>query len=487
MVRKKKDLAVSEEESLLLNEHLKALGFKTTEWYQTWCEENGFGRKLVKEASQRRKELTFRAEQVALEQLKARKAKFEPSSFVLEAMRANRVQSGQARSSDSLSASSRGKAQLDLHVHLQRVRAKFLGRREGWPGLGAQVGNSFSAALDLLGRHSVRWVRKVEDWKPRSHNPLRQFQSLIRHLLADYDDIPSFFDRVWFLGETPEAQRQQRWYLQVASGNNIRHCDTPIELTKKMAHHFMRAPSHVTVEQAIRWGQVHGLGGDARLATALLPTRLCENFANDEFWSSVIAWFIANPMLDMAHVGPIIDYLHDQRFGSNRWVMVDGRRVLVEAAQPNLTMKGRTADSLLRQVEAWHRQLRASNLVQNAQWTTSGVPEFEFWEGPEHSDKRKRWTIRELMSAQSLMIEGKQLKHCVYSYARSCAAGHCSIWTLELESREGLSKLVTLEVRNATRTIVQARGKLNRVMTAQERAIVQRWASRARLNLASYV
>lgn len=487
MLRKKKDQAATEEELLLLNEHLKLLGFRSPESYQAWCTENGFSRKLIKDRVQRNRELQLHREQVALEQLKSRRAKDSESKWVVEAARANRIRSGEQRAAEKRAPSSGEQARTALYVHLHRVRAKFVDRNDGWPSLGAQVGNSFSSALGRIIRHSVRWVRPVEEWKPRSHNPLRQFQSLLRHLFAEYDDLPLFFDRVWFLGDSQEAQRQQRWYLQVACGNSIRHCDTPIALTKKMAHYFMQAPGDCTLEQAIRWGQVHALGGNARLAKALFGTRLCESFANEDFWSSVITWFIAHPMLDVAHVGPIIDYLHDQRFGTNRWIMVEGRRTLVGAAQPNLTMKGRTPDALLRQVEVWHKQLRSTNLIQISEWASSGFVEFEHWEGPENSDKRKRWSIRELVSAQSLLTEGRQLNHCVYSYARSCAAGHCSIWTLEVESRDSLSKLVTLEVRNATRTIVQARGKLNRVMTVQERGIVNRWAARARLNLASYV
>ena len=64
---------------------------------------------------------------------------------------------------------------------------------------------------------------------------------------------------------------------------------------------------------------------------------------------SVFRWFIANPMLDAVHHGPIIDYVHDQRFVApyptgERHLPGEPRLV---PPQPNLTMKGRNpvADS----------------------------------------------------------------------------------------------------------------------------------------------
>ena len=56
-------------------------------------------------------------------------------------------------------------------------------------------------------------------------------------------------------------------------------------------------------------------------------------------------------------------------------------------------------------------------------------------------------------------------RHCVATYARSCARGLCSIWALEVESFEGRSKVLTVEVHQATRLICQARGKCNALPT----------------------
>jgi hypothetical protein len=79
-----------------------------------------------------------------------------------------------------------------------------------------------------------------------------------------------FLDSVWFRGQTDEAAKQQECYRALACGQSPRKLDFPILLTKQMAHNFLQAPKDLLLEQALRWGQVRGLGGEARLAGLFL-------------------------------------------------------------------------------------------------------------------------------------------------------------------------------------------------------------------------
>jgi hypothetical protein len=79
------------------------------------------------------------------------------------------------------------------------------------------------------------------------------------------------------------------------------------------------------------------------------------------------------------------------------------------------------------------------------------------------------------------------MKHCVASYATPCTRGASSIWTLELETEEGRTKLLTIEVNNVARLICQVRGKANRMPNDRERSILRRWATQAGLKLAHHV
>ena len=95
----------------------------------------------------------------------------------------------------------------------------------------------------------------------------------------------------------------------------------------------------------------------------------------------------------------------------------------------------------------------------------------------------KIWTIRELLTQQSLFVEGRKLRHCVASYVSSCARGQSSIWSMELEQSSMVEKRVTIEINPATRHVVQIRGKLNRHSNPQELNILRRWAAEAKLVL----
>jgi hypothetical protein len=154
--------------------------------------------------------------------------------------------------------------------------------------------------------------------------------------------------------------------------------------------------------------------------------------------------------------------------------------------QPNLVMGGRTAAALVRQVDAWHRQLaRMDQPV--AEWRPCGLPGFEFVEGSERGANLKIWTISELLSAKALTAEGRAMKHCVATYARSCARGHSSIWSMRVETYEGRRQQLTIEVRNAARLICQARGRCNAPANEKERSLLRRWAIVAGLSVANYV
>jgi len=142
-----------------------------------------------------------------------------------------------------------------------------------------------------------------------------------------------------------------------------------------MAHCFLEAPDDYTIEQALRWGQVRALGGDRRLMEVLRGTRLVTSFEHEDFWITVIRFFVANPLLDRAQIGPIVDYLHHQRFEPQNVFVARGVRERRPPPQPQLCMKGRTAATLLRQVEGWHRGLGRMVRASSLEWAASGIRE----------------------------------------------------------------------------------------------------------------
>ena len=117
-------------------------------------------------------------------------------------------------------------------------------------------------------------------------------------------------------------------------------------------------------------------------------------------------------MLDVSHVNPIIDYIWHQKYENRRVFVERGVAREIEPAQPNFSMRGRTPETLLRQVEEWHGQLGREAKGKELEWTPSQIGEFHLLEGNEQMHNMKFWSIRELLSSDELIDEGQALQHC---------------------------------------------------------------------------
>jgi hypothetical protein len=187
-------------------------------------------------------------------------------------------------------------------------------------------------------------------------------------------------------------------------------------------------------------------------------------------------------MLDPAHIGPIVDYIWHQKYEDGLVFVERGVAENRGPAQPNFSMKGRTVRTLLEQVQRWHHGLGKRNTGLNLDWPKSATPDFEFVEGSAERKNMRIWRIFELLSSKELIEEGRQMKHCVATYAQSCHRGDCSIWSMTLQTKDETQKIVTIEVRPVQMMIRQVRGKLNRLPDPKEREIIQRWAAKEKLS-----
>jgi hypothetical protein len=155
-------------------------------------------------------------------------------------------------------------------------------------------------------------------------------------------------------------------------------------------------------------------------------------------------------------------------------------------AQPNFSMRGRTVNSLLKAVDSWHKELGKIAKGGKYAWKKSPIQEYKFTEGRKETKNMKIWRIEELLSSKELIEEGRQMKHCVATYAGSCKSGKCSIWKMELETENGKEKRLTIEV-GSDMIIKQIRGKCNRLAQEKELAIIRSWTSMEGLSIASYI
>src|SRR5262249_11155797 len=150
-----------------------------------------------------------------------------------------------------------------------------------------------------------------------------------------------------------------------------------LRLTKAMAHQLTQAPHHYTAIAALRWAQVRGLGGGEALA------RLGKALENEEFWESVLHFFVNHPSLDLAQVGPVVAFLQHQKFEWKEGVSSDGVFGKQPPPRPDDTLKGRTVASILWQVEEWHKQLGQDTNQPSLSWRHSPFKDFRLVEGSE--------------------------------------------------------------------------------------------------------
>jgi hypothetical protein len=91
--------------------------------------------------------------------------------------------------------------------------------------------------------------------------------------------------------------------------------------------------------------------------------------------------------------------------------------------------------------------------------------------------------VNEILDSRALVEEGRAMRHCVATYQGSILRGKCSIWSLQVNRYGDWERALTIELENASRTVVQCRGKCNRYPTAEERHVLARWAAERSLCL----
>lgn len=454
-----------------LTAHIKDLGLKNVDKYRLWCSDNGFQSSLVKTEREMQAEVAYSK---ALKQYSSLQAKTDPKKELIKKIKdiKNNLSFFIPPEVDFLKnyndAQEFAKVK-NLILTLAKNGVYFESVTQSVSRFGTI--NNFPLYKLIVQLHSYRdkFYRSFSSWKPKSHNVKRLAVSLLNHLFVKYE-IPNFMHEIWF------KNGQTNWasiYFHMAQGYGIKGIDLPVKYkaTKKVAHYFNTAPDDFSPEEALAWARVHAFGGNFRLGSVTRQSPpIIQDWKNVEFWDSVLRWFLENPMLDLVHFAPVVDYIRNKKF--------------IAADQPNFTMKGRSADTLLKEVELWHTGLKAS--AKNRSWASYNV--FENYKKEVGKDEHKTlWTIQEIKTEKELFQEGRAMRHCVGSYAHSCINGSTSIWSMTSKSFGQVKNELTIEVRNAEKRIVQARGFANAFPYGAAKDHMQQWAFQNGIKISTYV
>ena len=325
-------------------------------------------------------------------------------------------------------------------------------------------------------------VRPIASWHGADASWRSGISALVEHLVGQYP-VPRFLAAAWYAADDPSGKAKRRWYLAHARGASFRSLDLPIDLTRRMEALLLKSRDHFEIEYALRRAELFGLGVEPEIAAAVLATPRASDLTNGAFWRTVWWFFIANRRdLDSAQVGPLIDFLQSIRHDRVAVETADGI-AMREPPQPDFSLKGRTAQSVLRLMEEWHRNL---GLVSGGlSWERSRLQPLVV-ESPQEDPSAPPmvWELTELTNSAQLRAEGTALQHCVASYSHWCWRGQSRIWSLRRRRGDVSRPVVTIEVDPARRVIVQARGFRNRRASGRALDMVQTWASRERLRLA---
>lgn len=341
-------------------------------------------------------------------------------------------------------------------------------------------------ALRQLANMCSQAVRPLKEWKPKRNSPHLQFYNLVEHLFAKYE-TPRFLINGFIEGNHTASSL----YVHLGAGNSLKTYSSyrlpELVLNKKTYKYLFDVPEDCNLYQGLRYAQILSMGGNDALFRGLMDSELRSYQPPDEFWVTVIDFFIKSPMFDYSKINQIIDYIRFKRLNS-----------------PAFTMKHRTIASILQQSERWHEEQtweRRRQLIQERQiareqglvahyhrptpikmkWNKISIGDYSYTTG---GRDKIHYEIVQLNTSDQLFEEGKEMRNCVASYSSSCNAGAKSIFSLrKIEDRQPRS-LVTMEV--VDYKIVQAKAKGNSPVPPEYLNIIKKWADREALSMSKY-
>jgi len=364
--------------------------------------------------------------------------------------------------------------------------------------------------ISTLIDYTEQFVKPIETWIPKSRNTYQQLISLIRHLFTKYP-TPSFLELSFFNGNFEGIYM----YIHLGSGKSMKNYDgypANMIIHNKATHHLYTTPVDMDYFIALRRIQVLYMGGNEYILNALMRsnvlreriivTRIRKNgekdfkidFSVEEFWLTVIKFFIDNSMIEPSKIAEIIDYIDNMKF-KEVTTYVDGRYVRVPPPHPNFSMKGRNPISLINHSDRWHYEKEKLNRVNqrltnvsryspnkaaNFVWKCNNIDNGLYIRG-----KKYKYKIIQLLSFYDLRDEGKEMHHCVATYASSCNAGRCAIFSVrEYVDDFFICRTATVEVRE--NNIVQIRAKYNKKPDDTTISVIKEWANNQVLTISQY-
>lgn len=286
-------------------------------------------------------------------------------------------------------------------------------------------------------------------------------------------------------------------YLHLGKGKSMKNYDgypKGMIIHNKASHHLYSTPEDTDFFLALRRIQVLYMGGNDYIFNALMRSNILRErvtLQREEFWLTVMKFFVENTMIEPSKISEVIDYIQFCKYQPGPYI--NGR--MTPPLHPNFSMKGRNPVSLINQSDEWHFQNQIFNRgnrqhAQLGHYIQREVVDYS-WNGLRISNdkikrgKNKFYEIIQLKSFFELRDEGNYMHHCVASYAGSCKNGSCGIFSVrEYVGDAFLDRTATIEVRG--NSVVQVRGKYNRQPDDNTIKSIKEWSEKTKLTFSQY-
>ncbi len=316
------------------------------------------------------------------------------------------------------------------------------------------------ASLQRMGKLPA--IRDLKSWKPRGKSPRALLCSLAKHLFSCYP-TPAF---LWSVFWQTNDNKLPRMVVKIADGTSLyslcKSGEFPVQLSKRQCHLFLASPAKLGFVDALRFAQVVSNGGTSKLfnewrRSPYLTTLLAPDM--EQFWQQVLAWLSRQTVIKPGDIHKLMDYFAYQHRQNSHY-----------------NLKGRTLQSVTREMLLWQAQMRQLRLAQGYNLPSSGFTNTSWveqvWQRRKQKLVEEQWAVTEILSCDDLFMEGRNMNHCVYSYRNKIRKGACSIWSVAHNNKP----VLTIELCNRNKQVVQVKGMNNREPDFKEWAALRYWA-----------
>jgi hypothetical protein len=351
-----------------------------------------------------------------------------------------------------------------------------------------------------------------QGYKPRSFNENRQYTDFFRTFIYPYP-VPAALLSATRLneyytdeqGEKAKTQNHEiivlskKWIKDIVSGHSFYQKNKEY-FTRTEAHYFLNINIPYTGAETVMelFFQAKCKARNIAVKQSRIIARVFTRKFEKYFNHAIVTGFLdllgrsRDYQIAEGELGDICDFVLS--------IIRNDEKGL--GMVPLFSFSGRTMASVTGLANEWHaeiqREQEAMRLLARAaqtrrtgnspyspliakRWKGIDVPSFKY------EANECIWTVTQLFTAEDLLNEGRKMKNCVASYSYRCASGDCAIFNVSCfkDTRMTESK-ATLEVLH-DRTLVQAKGKCNAMVSPIAMNVITRWAQANRIKKRLYV